>query len=137
MCRFKLLICVITAILMSEGCAQPISHSLKVEIKDNNLCLYTDSEKTYLDENNYFIIFVNEYNPGQQSKSIYEQSFHEKKFPIKKEDCITVPSEIFEQDKIYDVNLESNKNFSELVCISGDKNKLKVQVVSPEDKSCK
>mgnify|MGYP001550878242 FL=1 len=47
-----------------SGCAQPLSHKLNIDVKDNNLCIYTNNKSTYLSNDNYFTIFV-----GGQSKT--------------------------------------------------------------------
>jgi len=123
---------------MNVGCAQSISHKLKAIVKNNDVCIYTDNEHTYLGPDNYFIVFVGEYKSTQEFKSIYDKTYQGKvaKFPIKLEDCLSIPSLVFEDKKVYEVNLESNKNFSELVFISKKKNILSAKVVSPEDTTC-
>lgn len=138
MYKIKLSLALICTILMNVGCAQPISHELKVTVINNDVCIYTDNEHTYLEPDNYFIVFVGEYKPTQEFKSIYDKTYQgeEEKFPIKSEDCLSIPASVFKDKKVYDVNLESNKNFSQLICISKKKNILNAKVVSPEDSTC-
>lgn len=118
------------------GCAQPLSHKLNIDTKDNNLCIYTNNKNTYLSNDNYFTIFVGEYNPNEKFKSLYDKVYKNTKFPIEKSDCLTIPSNIFEENKIYNVNLETNKNFSALVCVSKKKPILTFKIMRPEDSSC-
>lgn len=108
--------------LFISGCAQALSHKLNIDVKDNKLCIYTNNKNTYLSNDNYFTIFVGEYNPNEKFKSLYDKVYTNTKFPIEKNDCLTIPSNIFEENKIYNVNLETNKNFSALVCVSKKKN---------------
>ena len=122
--------------LFISGCAQPLSHKLNLDTKDNNLCIYTNNKNTYLSNDNYFTIFVGEYNPNEKFKSLYDKVYTNTKFPIEKNDCLTIPSNIFEENKIYKVNLETNKNFSALVCISKKKPILTFKIMRPEDSSC-
>ncbi|WP_151794433.1 NF045616 family extracytoplasmic (lipo)protein [Acinetobacter nosocomialis] len=138
MYKTKLSLALICTILMNVGCAQPISHELKAIVKNNDLCIYTDNKNTYLDPVNYFIVFVGEYKPTQKFESIYDKTYQGKgvKFPIKSEDCLSIPASVFEDKKVYDINLESNKNFSKLICISKKKNILSAKAVSPEDTTC-
>lgn len=138
MYKTKLSLALISTTLMNVGCAQPIIQELKVTVKNNDVCIYTDNEHTYLGPDNYFIVFVGEYKPTQEFKNIYDKTYHgrDTKFPIKSEECLSIPASVFEDTKVYDVNLESNKNFSELICISKKKNILNVKVVSPEDTTC-
>ncbi|WP_089604860.1 NF045616 family extracytoplasmic (lipo)protein [Acinetobacter piscicola] len=122
--------------LFISGCAQPLSHKLNINTKDNNLCIYTNNKNTYLSNDNYFTIFVGEYNPNEKFKSLYDKVYTNTKFPIEKNDCLTIPSNVFEENKIYKVNLETNKNFSALVCISKKKPILTFKIMRPEDSSC-
>ena len=119
-----------------SGCAQPLSHKLNIDVKDNNLCIYTNNKSTYLSNDNYFTIFVGEYNPKEKFKSLYDKVYEDTKFPIEKNDCLTIPSNVFEENKIYKINLETNKNFSALVCISKKKPILTFKIMRPEDSSC-
>ncbi|WP_336010101.1 NF045616 family extracytoplasmic (lipo)protein [Acinetobacter calcoaceticus] len=138
MYKIKLSLALICTVLMNGGCAQPISHELKVIVKNNDVCIYTDNEHTYFGPDNYFIVFVGEYKPNQEFMSIYDKNYQgeDAKVPIKLEDCLSIPASVFEDKKVYDVNLESNKNFSELICISKKNNILSAKVVSPEDTTC-
>ena len=122
--------------LFISGCAQPLSHKLNIDVKDNKLCIYTNNKNTYLSNDNYFTIFVGEYNPNEKFKSLYNKVYTNTKFPIEKNDCLTIPSNIFEENKIYNVNLETNKNFSALVCVSKKKTILTFKIMRPEDSSC-
>ena len=122
--------------LFISGCAQPLSHKLHIDVKDNNLCIYTNNKNTYLSNDNYFTIFVGEYNPNEKFKSLYDKAYKNTKFPIEKSDCLTIPSNIFEENKIYNLNLETNKNFSALVCVSKKKSILSFKTMRPEDSSC-
>lgn len=120
----------------TSSCTQPLSHKLNIDVKDNNLCIYTNNKNTYLSNDNYFTIFVGEYNPNEKFKSLYDKVYTNTKFPIEKNDCLTIPSNIFEENKIYNVNLETNKNFSALVCVSKKKPILTFKIMRPEDSSC-
>ena len=122
--------------LFISGCAQPLSHKLNIDVKDNKLCIYTNNKNTYLSNDNYFTIFVGEYNPNEKFKSLYNKVYTNTKFPIEKNDCLTIPSNVFEENKIYNVNLETNKNFSALVCVSKKKTILTFKIMRPEDSSC-
>ena len=132
----KLVFLYVSIELFISGCAQPLSHKLNIDVKDNKLCIYTNNKNTYLSNDNYFTIFVGEYNPNEKFKSLYDKVYTNTKFPIEKNDCLTIPSNIFEENKIYNVNLETNKNFSALVCVSKKKPILTFKIMRPEDSSC-
>lgn len=59
----KLSLALICTVLMNFVCAQPISHELKAIVKNNDVCIYTDNENTYLGQDNYFIVSIGEYKP--------------------------------------------------------------------------
>ncbi|NUE94715.1 NF045616 family extracytoplasmic (lipo)protein, partial [Acinetobacter seifertii] len=103
MYKTKLSLALMCSVLMNVGCAQPISHELKAIVKNNDVCIYTDNKNTYLGPDNYFIVFVGEYNPNQKFKSIYDKTYQGKgvKFPIKSEDCLSIPASVFEDKKVY------------------------------------
>ncbi|MBK0064323.1 MULTISPECIES: NF045616 family extracytoplasmic (lipo)protein [unclassified Acinetobacter] len=117
----KLLVLILVSILFQLiACAQPINNQLNI-ISNNDLCIYTGRKTGYSTQDDYFIVFVGEYNPQESFKSIYEKKYNSLKFPTNKKSCINVPSEIFEKSGIYSINLESNKNYSQLVCVKKDK----------------
>ena len=118
------------------GCAQPINHKLNVDIKNNNLCVYTDNTKFFSSNDSYYAIFIGEYNPTEKFRSIYNKVYKNKKFPIGKNDCLPIPSYVFKKDKIYRINIETNKNLSVLVCVSKKKSILSFKIMRPEDSSC-
>ncbi|RKG29536.1 NF045616 family extracytoplasmic (lipo)protein [Acinetobacter rongchengensis] len=122
--------------LFISECAQPLSHKLNIDVKDNKLCIYTNNKNTYLSNDNYFTIFVGEYNPNEKFKSLYNKVYTNTKFPIEKNDCLTIPSYVFKKDKIYRINIETNKNLSVLVCVSKKKSILSFKIMKPEDSSC-
>lgn len=101
MYKTRLSLALICSVLMNVGCAQPISHELKVTVKNNDVCIYTDNEHTYLGPDNYFIVFVGEYKPTQEFKSIYDKAYQGKyaKFPIKSEDCLSIPASVLKIQK--------------------------------------
>lgn len=119
-----------------NSCAQSISRNLESTIKDNNICIFTNNEKTYSNIENSYLIFVAEVTDSKDFKTVYEKTYSKGKFPILKDDCALIPLNIFKINKPYDVNLESNKNFSTQICISETGKILPVSYVSPGKAVC-
>lgn len=121
---------------ITSGCAQPINRSLQVTVKENNLCIFTGSKNTYSDADNSYLVFVGEVNSTTNFKSIYDKPYSESVFPVLENDCVLIPLAIFEPNKPYDINLESNKNFSKKICITENKTIIPVQYVVPGSPIC-
>lgn len=124
------------SLLTINSCAQPISRNLESTIKDNNVCIFTNNEKTYSDVENSYLVFVAEITDSKDYKTVYEKTYSKGKFPILKDDCALIPLNIFKINKPYDVNLESNKNFSTQICISEAGKILPVSYLSPGEAVC-
>lgn len=122
--------------LTVNSCAQPISRKLESTIKDNNVCLFINNEKTYSDSENSYLVFVTEIVANKDYKTVYEKAYSKGNFPILEKDCALIPLSFFKKNTPYDVNLESNKNFSTQICISEDKKILPVKYLTPGEAVC-
>lgn len=70
------------SLLTINSCAQPISRNLESTIKDNNVCIFTNNEKTYSDVENSYLVFVAEITDSKDYKTVYEKTYSKGKFPI-------------------------------------------------------
>lgn len=94
---------------------------LKVDIKNNNVCLYTDNKRSFLDMNDpsaYFLIYAGISNP-EIKKATFEQTILIKnhQFPFTKEKCFLISLDLFDLNKPYDFILDTDKTFDERACI--------------------
>ncbi|MFW2149335.1 NF045616 family extracytoplasmic (lipo)protein [Acinetobacter sp. TY1] len=124
-------------LLFFNGCeyekrAQKLPLSLLV--KNKNICLYTNSKKSFLDEKNkdsYFLIYtaLSSYNTRGNN---FEKKIMLKEhiFPLKEQECFPIPIHLFELDKPYDFILDTDKNFFTRACVLKQNNTFQIKVVT-------
>lgn len=113
-----------SSFLFIGGCDREIrAHKLPLtlNIVDKNLCLYTESKNSFLDENDktsYFLVVVKSFKQPA-SASIYEKqvTLKEHSFPFKKENCVLVPINLLELNEPYQFIIYTGKSFSTRACI--------------------
>lgn len=89
---------------------------LYVKIKDNNICVFTDGiHKKYLD--NETLIYLGAIDNINAFQSSYEKTYSNLKMPIIEENCILIDAKEFNKNLPYSIVLETNRSYSETICI--------------------
>ncbi|QIO07562.1 glycosyltransferase [Acinetobacter shaoyimingii] len=121
---------------MTVGCAEPMSKKLHLNFHNNVLCIYKDSENTYLSLDKSFIVFIGEIQKSEPFKVIYSKDYINTPFPINLNQCLKIETNHLKLNKIYEVNLESNKNFSQRFCLIGKKKEIQVFQINDSCEEC-
>lgn len=107
----------ISILFIITGCAQPIFNELHLHFQKSEMCVYTNNQNTYLGSDKSFIVFVGEVKEGKPFNVIYSKDYVNTQFPIRLNQCLKVQVSNLEFNKIYEVNIETNKNFSQRFCL--------------------
>lgn len=133
----KLLIFILLNItFITFGCAQPISRDLNIVYKHNKLCIYINNEKSFLSQDNTFVVFLGEVEVGKPFNVIYSKDYKNSQFPLVLSQCLMVPIKNLTFNKIYEINLETNKNFSQRFCLKRNENKTELIIINDGRQKC-
>lgn len=94
---------------------------LYIKVKDNNVCAFTKSKvkEVYKNQVLVYIGKVDEINAFHDS---YSKVYLDLKVPIVENNCIIIPSSEFQENKPYDVVLETEKSYARRICLKKDVN---------------
>lgn len=119
-----------------RGCfSEEVRHSLdlSIDIKDDNLCLYTNNRNHFLgepDDETYFLVWVKPLYVIENINVFDKQiMLKDRTFPFKKEGCILVPISLLELNKPYDFIIHTEKSFTKRACILQDEKGYKIKEV--------
>lgn len=121
--NFLILFFFFSSFLFLSGCdfeANAMRLPLSLEIQEDNICVYTNNKRSFLNESNedaWYLIYANRSDNSKEKK--FEQKFmlNERAFPFKKENCILIPIGKIDINKPYGFSLDSGKHFYERACI--------------------
>lgn len=118
------------------GCAQPISRDLYIIKNTEDFCIFTDNENTSLGSDNQFIVFIGEIRKNEPFKIVYSKEYINNKFPIHKNACLNIPVSNLKLNTVYDINLETNKIFSQRICLKQNDNNFEIIKLASEQLEC-
>ena len=125
-------------LLFFNGCNyEKTAHKLplSLDVKEDNICLYTNSKNSFLDENNkdasYYLIWVKSFI-STGNANIYDKkiTLREHSFPFKKDSCVLVPINLLEINKPYEFIIHTEKSFSTRACVLKKGNKFQIKIVT-------
>lgn len=96
----------------------PGTFPLFAQIKNNQLCIFTQNNKTELGYKDRAYIYTINLNEKRSRSDDYEKIYYNIKLPIRAEDCISIPLNNLERNKPHDIFIELDKTYSLRVCIS-------------------
>lgn len=135
-----LLFLVYIGVIVKGFFSEERAHSLdlSMDVKGNDLCLYTNNRNHFLgkpDEETYFLVWVKPLFVEGNINTVDKQIFlKDRTFPFKIEDCILVPISLLELDKPYVFIIHTEKSFVKRACILRDGQGYRVkEVVSTEN----
>lgn len=117
------------------GC-KPKIKNLKVKIKYDHLCVFTNNSKAYYDLDNTFIINLGKIDYTKKFKSTYEKLYTNVPLPIDGKNYVAVLLNEIKHNVIYEIILDTNKSFHTSICVVGKDNKLEVRYVEPGKSQC-
>lgn len=102
--------------LSGESLATPES-PLYVSIKNNNVCLYTKSDRSKsFNDRVYF--YMGEVIRNSEFKGTYEKIYNNAKVPTTENNCIIVDSSNFKNSVPYYLYMEADKAYSQRICVN-------------------
>lgn len=115
--RFMKLLCLL--FLFSIPIYSFASPLLYMNIKDDNVCVFTKgvSKDIYKNQVLVYIGKVDEVNAFHDS---YSKVYLNLRAPIIEDNCILIPSSEFQENKPYDIVLETDKSYARRVCLKKD-----------------
>lgn len=135
--NFKILLLLLFLVYIGviiRGCfSEKARHSLDLSIdtQNDNLCLYTNNNNHFLgepDDETYFLVWIASFD---SDINIFDKKImlKDRVFPFKKEDCISIPIDLFEVNKPYEFVIENGKPFKKRACILRKKKSYKIKEV--------
>ena len=67
---------------------------------------------------------------------IYSKDYKNSQFPLVLSQCLMVPIKNLTFNKIYEINLETNKNFSQRFCLKRNENKTELIIINDGRQKC-
>lgn len=111
------------------------SEELSTEIKDTNLCIYTNESKN--DNKVSFLVELAKINFNQDYKAVYEKSFDNVDLPIAEKSCVLVPLSKFEKNQPYVITLGTiNHTYRARICVIENNNQKIIKSVEDGKDSC-
>lgn len=113
----KLYLGFILSILALNGYASAEA-TLLVSVKGNNICIFTGGDYTKVIDNK-ILFYMGEVVENQGFSSSYTQTYTNlKNMPTSKNDCISIDLSNFKSKVPYYLYLESDRSYSQRVCIN-------------------
>lgn len=105
-------------------CYASPEEKLFVSVKGENICLFTKGNyKNIFD--NQILFYMGEVIPNEKFKSSYSKTYvNLKNMPIQERDCILVDVKNFKSKVPYYLYLESDRSYSQRVCMDRKQNKI-------------
>lgn len=134
--KFLIVSFLFNILLLVSGCdfeRRAMYRPLTLEIKGNDVCIYTNNTRSFLGENDedaWYLLYANRSDNSKEKN--FERKFFLKdhKFPFKKEDCLLIPISLLELNKPYSFNIDTGKSFSTRACILREGNHYRVKKVT-------
>lgn len=121
----------------------PGTKPLFAQMKNNQLCIFTQDEKASLGYENRAYVYTTNLDENRSRSDDYEKIYYNIKIPKDFESCIPIPLDHVERNKPHDIFIELDKTYSLRICIS-EKNqihkvdqlqKCSSEVYEPENKT--
>ncbi len=104
-------------IFMSGSVSASPGSTLYVNIKDNDVCVFTKGgyEKAY---ENRTLIYMGKVDGINAFHSSYSKTYLNLRMPIIEENCIKIKSSEFKEPFPYDVVLETDQSYTQRICVN-------------------
>ncbi|HGW3560928.1 TPA: NF045616 family extracytoplasmic (lipo)protein, partial [Acinetobacter baumannii] len=104
-------------IFMSGSVSASPGSTLYVNIKDNDVCVFTKGgyEKAY---ENRTLIYMGKVDGINAFHSSYSKTYLNLRMPIIEENCINIKSSEFKEPFPYDVVLETDQSYTQRICVN-------------------
>lgn len=126
---------VLTIGIVLNACSQG-PRPLEITIKQDNLCAFTNSTKTYYGVDNTFLIYLGKIDYTKEFKSTYEKLYKNAPLPIDEKNCVLIPIKEIEKNTAYEIVLSTNKSFKTNVCLIDRNNNLSIKYVDSGKSTC-
>nr|WP_151746084.1 NF045616 family extracytoplasmic (lipo)protein [Acinetobacter soli] len=111
------------------------SKELNTEIKDTNLCIYTNESKN--DNKVSFLVELAKINFNQDYEGVHEKSFDNVDLPIAEKNCVLVSLINFEKNQPYVITLGTiNHTYRARICVIEINNQKIIKSVEDGKDSC-
>lgn len=92
------------------------SKDLNIEIKKDQLCIFTNKPKNYGEDD--FLVHMGEIDFSKEYKSEYEKTYDKTLLPVEESNCVYIPLNKIKKDTPYKITLSTiNSSFSANVCV--------------------
>ncbi|EPF6423659.1 hypothetical protein NYZ73_13400 [Acinetobacter baumannii] len=104
-------------IFMSGSVSASPGSTLYVNIKDNDVCVFTKGgyEKAY---ENRTLIYMGKVDGINAFHSSYSKTYLNLRMPIIEENCIKIKSSEFKEPFPYDLVLETDQSYTQRICVN-------------------
>lgn len=92
------------------------SKDLNVEIKKDQLCIFTNKPKNYGEDD--FLVHMGKIDFSKEYKSEYEKIYDKTLLPVEEINCVYIPLNKIKKDTPYKITLSTiNSSFSANICV--------------------
>ncbi|HFP7025483.1 TPA: NF045616 family extracytoplasmic (lipo)protein [Acinetobacter baumannii] len=112
----KLIYLIFLLILFLLSACEEQSKDLNVEIKKDQLCIFTNKTKNYGEDD--FLVHMGKIDFSKEYKSEYEKTYDKTLLPVEESNCVYIPLNKIKKDTPYKITLSTiNSSFSANICV--------------------
>ncbi|MGN5753773.1 NF045616 family extracytoplasmic (lipo)protein [Acinetobacter calcoaceticus] len=112
------------------------SKDLNVEIKKDQLCIFTNKPKNYGEDD--FLVHMGKIDFSKEYKSEYEKTYDKSILPVEESNCVYIPLNKIKKDTPYKVTLSTiNSSFSAHICVHQEGSQSSVKYLEAGIDVCK
>ncbi|KQQ76358.1 NF045616 family extracytoplasmic (lipo)protein [Acinetobacter sp. Leaf130] len=112
----KLIYLIFLPVLFLLSACEEQSKDLNVEIKKDQLCIFTNKPKNYGEDD--FLVHMGKIDFSKEYKSEYEKVYDKTILPVEESNCVYIPLNKIKKDTPYKIALSTiNSSFSAHICV--------------------
>ncbi|MFW1879660.1 NF045616 family extracytoplasmic (lipo)protein [Acinetobacter baumannii] len=132
----KLIYPIFLPILFVLSACEEQSKDLNIEIKKDQLCIFTNKPKNY--GKNNFLVHIGKIDFSKEYKSEYEKAYARTILPVEESNCVYIPLSKIKKDTPYKVTLSTiNSSFSAHICVQQEDSQSSLKYLEAGKDVCK